>query len=277
MKTLTLVLSILALLGAGASTYFYVSIGNTKQVLTQQRDEQTKRADGLDADLKKTNETLTATKSQLAAKDTELGNTKSQLQNEKARTTQLTRELSSAKEAYAAKEKSEADLKSQISGLREEIVKLRLNTEGGSEADKVKIAELEKQIKDMESEAKGTVGKSGTAQGGEAVLTRLAKTAVLSVGTGNAFVILDVGNKEGAAVGQIYAIKRDDNEIARARVSAVRDNLTIAQVEPKSIKDDLIKGDEASIVITAPPPSAEIVPAPAAAPAPAAKAPAKKK
>ncbi|RRJ96317.1 hypothetical protein Ga0100231_020710 [Opitutaceae bacterium TAV4] len=269
MKTLTLVLSILALLGAGASTYLYVGIGEQKQKLTQERDDQTKRADGLDADLKKSQEAHTATKGQLAAKDTELGNTKSQLQSEKARTTQLTRDLDAAKKAYAAKEKSEKELNTQVVTLREEIVRLRLAApEGSSDEVKAALAAAEIKIKELEGQLTGDIGKSGSAQGGKGVPTRLLNTAVASVGTDNAFVILDVGNKQGAAIGQFFSIKRDGNEIARARVSAVRDELTIAQVEPKSIKSDLLKGDAASIIVAAPPP---------AAPAPEPAAPAAKK
>lgn len=265
MKTLTLVLSILALLGAGASTYFYVNIGNTKQVLTQQRDEQTKRADGLDTDLTKTKGDLDNTRKDLAKKDSELGDTKKQLQNEKNRAAKLTNDLNAANKKYTEVAKSEAELKGQVVKLREEIVAIRLAVGGGSEEDKVKLAEADRRIKELEGQINsGDIGKSGSAQGGRGVLTRLANTAVASVGSDNAFVILDVGNKQGAAIGQLYAIKRDGNEIARARVSAVRDELTIAQVEPKSIKGDLTKGDVASIIIAATP----------AAPTEAAKAPA---
>ncbi|AHF91369.1 hypothetical protein OPIT5_15245 [Opitutaceae bacterium TAV5] len=260
MKTLTLILSILALLGAAASTYFYISIGNTKTELQQKLGAETQRADGLTADLKKSNDDLAGTKKRLATLDSQLGDTKSQLQSEKARTTQLNRDLAQAREQFAAKERSEAQLKQDVTKLREQLVAIRLNTENGNTEDQAKIASLEAKVKEYEDAInKGTIAASAGAAATEGVVSRMINTAVASVGSKNSFVVLDLGNKQGATVGQLFAIKRDGNEIARARVSSVQEDLTIAQVEPKSIRTGIQKGDTASIITIA-----KTTPAPAA-------------
>ncbi|EIP97807.1 hypothetical protein OpiT1DRAFT_02257 [Opitutaceae bacterium TAV1] len=261
MKALTLVLSILALLGAAASAWFYYDIGDKLKNEIAAHQKTTEEKNGLAADLKKTSDDLAGTKKRLAEENSRHGDTKSQLASEKARTTQLNRDLAQAREQFAAKERSEAQLKQDVTKLREQLVAIRLNTEGGNTEDKAKIAALEEKVKEYEDTLnKSQIAASGGAAATEGVVSRMINTAVASVGSKNAFVVLDLGNKQGATVGQLFAIKRDGNEIARARVSSVQEDLTIAQVEPKSIRTGIQKGDTASIITVA-----AKTPAPAAA------------
>ncbi|MDR1280640.1 MAG: hypothetical protein LBK99_07430, partial [Opitutaceae bacterium] len=257
MKALTLVLSILALLGAAASAWFYYDIGDKLKTEIAAHQKTTEEKNGLAADLKKTSDNLAGTQKRLAEENSRHGDTKSQLQSEKARTTQLNRDLAQAKEQYAAKERAEAQLKEDVIKLRQQVVQLRLSTEGGNTEDKARIAALEAKLKDLEDTTnKGTIAASATAAPTEGVVSRMINTAVASVGSKNAFVVLDLGTKQGATIGQLFAIKREGSEIARARVSSVQEDLTIAQVEPKSIRTGIQKGDTASIItIAAKPPS----------------------
>jgi len=104
MKKLTLTLSIVAILGAAASAWFYIQIGNTKQELSDKLAAETTRAADLDTELNKSKEQAANLQQRLTTLDSELGDTKSRLSSSEARSVQINRDLTQIRSQLEAKE-----------------------------------------------------------------------------------------------------------------------------------------------------------------------------
>lgn len=252
MKALTLVLCILALLGSGASGFFWWQIGETKTKLQHELSAEQARAAGLQNDLSQTKTTLEQKTTQLAETDAALGDTKRSLTAAEARNVQTARDLDAAKRAVAAKEESEKKLNADLDQLRRELVQTRLAAQVGSpeELEKAKqtIAALEAKIAELQGKpVDPSALSSASAAPAKPVLSeRTAAAKVAQVGSKNAFVVLDLGVADGISVGNKFDIKRGEDVIAEAAISEVKDTFAIAQVAPASIKTTLKAGDIAT-------------------------------
>lgn len=264
MKKLTLTLCVIAILGAAASAFFYIQIGNTKQDLNDQLTSEKSRATTLEADLTQAKEQAANLQQRLTQLDSELGDAKSRLSSSETRAVQINRDLTQVRSQLSTKDQAVAESQQQIEQLRSELVKARLNTTAGSpeevEQYKQTIAALESRIQELQSSvSSGTVAGSTIATGGTSTAAGTPVTAgaplpadfttqVASVGPQNAFVVLSFGSNQGAQTGQSFTIVRDGEEIARAQVSEVKEGYAIAQVVPSSIKSALRAGDGAAVV-----------------------------
>jgi hypothetical protein len=260
MKSLTLILAVLALLGSAASGFFWWQIGDTKKQLQEQLTAEQSRASTLQGDLTRTTEEKTALQTNLARTDGDLGDTKRSLTAAEARNVQLARETETLKRTVAAKDESEKKLTTDLDVLRRELVQSRLAAQVGSpeEVEKLKqtIAGLEARITELQSgapvsggvsSAPGTAGSTGAPAAGQPVLSeRAANARVAQVGPRNAFVVLELGTADGVVAGQKFVISRDGKNIAESLVSGVEDTYVIAQVVPSSIQTALQAGDTAS-------------------------------
>jgi ribosomal protein L29 len=256
MKSLTLVLCILALLGSAASGYFYWQIGETKTQLQGDLTSATNRAETLQADLVQTRATLEQRQAQLTEVDAERAEARRNLTAAEARNVQVTRELETIRRNLAAKDEAERKLNADLDQLRRELVQTRLAGQVGSpeelERARQTIAGLEARIAELQTAA--TAPTSTTAGGTRAssapqqaaLSERTASARVARVGARNAFVILELGSQDGIAVGNRFAITRDGETIAQSIISEVRDTFAIAQVAPTSIRSTLRPGDSAS-------------------------------
>ena len=63
----------------------------------------------------------------------------------------------------------------------------------------------------------------------------------------NAFVVLNYGASHGALPSQRMDIQRGTKQLATVQISDVRENYSIAQVRPDSLRDSLQKGDVATL------------------------------
>jgi hypothetical protein len=262
MKSLTLILAVLALLGSAASGFFWWQIGDTKKQLQEQLSAEQSRASTLQSDLTRTSEEKTVLQSTLSRTDGDLGDTKRSLTAAEARNVQLARESDTLKRTVSAKEEAEKKLNTDLDALRRELVQTRLASQVGSpeEVEKYKqtIAGLEARIAELQSGAPvsggvssgtgtGTSGTTGTSSAGQPALSeRAANARVAQVGPRNAFVVLELGTADGVVAGQKFVIARDGQNIAESLVSSVQDTYVIAQVVPSSIQTALQAGDTAS-------------------------------
>lgn len=260
MKSLTLILAVLALLGSAASGFFWWQIGDTKKQLQEQLSAEQSRASTLQGDLTRATEEKTALQTNLARTDGDLGDTKRSLTAAEARNVQLARETETLKRTITAKDESEKKLNADLDALRRELVQTRLAAQVGSpeEVEKYKqtIAGLEARINELQSGASasggissgtGTAGSTGAPAAGRPALSeRAANARVAQVGPRNAFVVLELGAADGIVTGQKFVISRDGRNIAESLVSNVQDTYAIAQVVPSSIQTALQAGDTAS-------------------------------
>ncbi len=253
MKALTLSLCILALLGSGASGYFWWEIGNTKKDLQSQLASEQSRCAALQGNLEQTNATLEQKQTLLAETDAALGDAKRNLTAAEARNVQAARDIEDLRKTVATKEANERKLNTDLDNLRRELVQTRIAAQVGNPEEvenyKQKIESLEARLADLQAGgsgiAPGTPG--GPALPGKAPLSeRTAAARVAQVGTKNAFVVLDLGVADGITVGHKFLITRSGEAIAESVISEVKDTYAIAQIAPSSIKTALKSGDIAA-------------------------------
>lgn len=253
MKALTLALCVLALLGSAASGYFWWQIGDTKNQLQASLSTEQARASGLQRNLDETATELETFRNRLAAESAELGDAKRKLTASEAQNVQAAREVASLKTTLSAKEKSEKDLNDSLEKLRRDLVQARLAAQVGSseEVEKYKetIASLEARLGSLQSGEPVAAGAAGsTAPKGPVLSDRALGARVATVGSKNAFVVLELGTKDGVTPGLKFVITRGGQTIAEAVLSEVNASFSIAQVVPSSIKTTLQAGDVAAYV-----------------------------
>lgn len=260
MKSLTLVLCVIAILGSAASTYFYFEVGNTKKDLEQKVTATESRASELQVKLTESASQGDALQKRLAALDSDLGEAKSKATAAETRGTQLTRDVAQLKNQITAKEDAEQALNREVAQLKRELAQSKLSASAATpeevEAYKQNIATLQARVTELEagrSSASGTVANTtasgATTTGAPATPSAPAGLSgeVVSIGAQNGFVVLNIGSAQGVQAGQNFTITRGANTVATAQISSVQSNYAIAQIATGSLRGGLAKGDKAVI------------------------------
>lgn len=254
MKVLTLVLCILALLGSAASGYFWWQIGDTKEKLQARLTSEQVRASGIQQNLDESTTELENVRNQLAAESAELGDAKRKLTSAEAKNVQAAREVASLKTTLAAQEKAEKELNADLEKLRRELVQTRLAAQVGSpeeiERYKETVSSLEARLAAMTSADPKAATKASTVAPpkGRWLSERTSAARVATIGSKNAFAVLDLSIRDGVTPGLKFNITRRGEVIAESVISQVTDSFAIAQIVPTSIKTTLQAGDIATYV-----------------------------
>ena len=243
----------LALLAVFLGTVFaaalYLRIDQTKRRLESQLAETTRRAADLDARLATAGEQVAALNSRLTTSAAELGDargrltaTESRLTAEAARTAEVSRALDEAKLLLAQREARARSLAAENASLRQDLADTRAAAVAPEAvaAYRHTITELERQLASVQNGAAIPAAGASTA----VFSSRRARPAsVMSVGPQSAFVVLSTGATRGAQVGQEFTLSRGTEILASALISDVRQNFSVAQVRPNSLRGALQKGD----------------------------------
>lgn len=257
MKSLTLALCVVAILGSAASTFFYFQIGNTKEQLKQEVATSQANAANLQGRLNESTAQGEVLQKRLAELDTDLGDAKSKATAAEGRVAQLTRDLAQLKNQLTAKSDAEQALNREIADLKREIAQAKLAAAAASpeeiEAYKTTIASLTAKVSDLEA-SRATLANTTatTAAGGTATAAAPGAPAgssaqVVSIGASNAFVVLNIGASQGVQPNQKVNITRAGAAVASAVVSSVQGDYSIAQIVAGSIRGGLLKGDTATL------------------------------
>lgn len=254
MPRLPLLLCILALLGSAVSAGLFFQIGNSKQVLEQRLTDAGTRATKLDADLARANELNGTLKARVATLQSSLDDTQSRLAAAEDRTRQVElnltavrSDLSDAKAVVTLYELTARALADDVKALRQDLEASQAShaSPDAVAAYKATIAELERQL----ATARNGAAVPATTGGSTAVFTsRVGRATVLSVGPGNAFVVLNFGSARGAQLGHKLIVSQGPQEIATVLISDVRANFSVAQVLPDTLRGVLQKGDLAVLI-----------------------------
>lgn len=251
MPRLPLILCLVALAGSVASAVLFLRIGNSKQLLEARLADASARTSQLESSLAQANEQSGALKQQLQVASATATETRTQLDAARAqaaaaeaKATQTTSELAQAKAVVSLYEQTSRALAEDLEALRQDIATLRAThaSPEAVEAYKGTIAELEKQL----ASAKSGTAAPRVAGASTAVFTnRAGRATILSVGPQNAFVVLNFGSARGAKLGHKLVVSQGDLPVATVAISDVRNNFSVAQVLPDTVKATLQKGDEA--------------------------------
>lgn len=253
MKTLTLVLIVIALLGAILSGAFTFIIGQSKALLEQDLAASQSRAENLTNELAEATARGDGLRRQLNALDADLGDTKTRLSAAETRVAQLSRELNQTRTQLSTKEAEALALDRELADAKRELVQSQLAAAQGATPEEVEqfrrtITGLEEQLTTLQREIADR--PAGPADGATARFTanRALNARVVTVGPGDAFVILNYGTRNGAAIEQELLVRRGSEPLARVQISDVRENHSVAQVQPASLQGSLRRGDAAMLI-----------------------------
>jgi peptidoglycan hydrolase CwlO-like protein len=261
MKSLTLVLCVIALLGSAASTFFYFQIGDTKTKLEQQVTQATARTTEVQAKLADSNSQVDALQKRLASMDSDLGDAKSKLTSADNKSVELARNVDQLTNQITAKDDAAKALNDEIASLKSELATAKLASASPEEVDNYKktIAALQSRATELEAgkpaAPAAVVNADGTTQPAPAASAAPSAPAasglsgkVVSIGAKDGFVVINLGTAQGVQVNSKFNITRGTATVASTQVSSVDEGFAIAQVVSETLHGSLNKGDVATLV-----------------------------
>jgi predicted RNase H-like nuclease (RuvC/YqgF family) len=247
MSRLPLILCLIALAGSAVSAVLFLRIGDTKRLLETRLADEQARTTRLERDVAAVNEKNGALQARVTTLDTEVEAARKQREAADARAADLGRDLKQAKTVLSYYESTARALSDEVSALKEDLSAARASdaSPDAVEGYKSTIAELERQLSNARNGA--TVVNSGS--GTTAVFaSRAGRSSVLTVGPGNAFVVLNFGSARGAQLGHRLTVTQGETVVATVEISDVRAHFSVAQVMPGTLRGVLHKGDSAILI-----------------------------
>lgn len=243
MKNLSIIITLLAVIAAAilGGLYWRTASDNSRLELSLSSARSQNQA--LTANLATSQELTEQQQAQLHALDADLGETKISLTSARSNLIILQREVEELEQNLVESNEIQRDLSGEVSSLNAALAQAR-----ASEASPETIASYQQAISNLEQQL-ATLQSPTTQAPAMPVLTthRSRSTRVVSVGPSNAFVVLNYGASHSALPSQKMAIRRGTKQLATAQISDVRENYSIAQVRPDSLRDTLQKGDVATL------------------------------
>lgn len=245
MKNLPQALAALALLAAMIMTGMQIRTELARRALETQLGAANQRASDAEGQLAAARELSEGFQKRVTALDADLGATKSKLTTTETRNTQLDHDLAQTKAQLAERDQSLHILIQQIGALQRDLGEARSNTASPEAvaAYRSTISELERQLADARGGSAITAGAGASTAAFSMRRRAPSEFNVISVGPQSAFVVLNFGRARGAHAEQSLAIQRGTETLATVLISDVRENFSIAQVQPDSLRGALQKGD----------------------------------
>jgi septal ring factor EnvC (AmiA/AmiB activator) len=252
MKGISLLLTVLAVIAAGVSTALFFMVREKRGALQAELTELRRKVAQMEqrsADLKAERDTAV---SRAAAVEAGIAETKARNTTLEARNAQLARENTQMREQLTTRESADKTASDQIADLRRQLVEAQAKsaiTVGGVPPEQ--IASYEARITDLEAQI-ATLRRISGNPAGTASAEDLARVPadlsgnVIEVGPRSAFVVLDIGSRDGAAPSLEMVVRRGLTVVARVRLTDVRESYSIAHVLPRTGTGTVRSGDTAT-------------------------------
>jgi hypothetical protein len=239
-------LSAICMLGVAVLATLYFQTNTARKLAEQRLADTTARATQLEADLTAAAEKSASLQTKLTATGNDLVATKNQLAASETRGAELERGLAQAKSTIAIHEQNSRTLANEVAALRRDLEAARASAASPDAIAGYRstITELERQLANAQNGAAAPTA-AGAAH---AVFASSPRATILTVGPENAFVVLNFGASRGAQLGQKLQVNQGTAEVATVLISDVRDNFSIAQVLPDTLRAALQKGDSAVLL-----------------------------
>lgn len=241
-KILLVISIVITLLTAGLGYMTKTKVADLQTNLSRAKDDLQSTRNSLDTtkkDLSKTKEDLTTANKTIDETKQKLTAAETEAKDAKAKADQLAKDI---------EERS-----TKIASLEDEITKMKSGVGTDGQADP-KVVQLEEDLKRAVAERDELKAVQDTLnarvqeaderlQTAQATVQRYQKGIasqslsgrVLAVNQGWNFVVLDVGDRQGAAVNAPLLVLRGGQPIARLRITSVEPSTSIADVVPGSI------------------------------------------
>lgn len=239
MKVVPLALNVFAALLATLATILYVTTRSARLRAEAALEQANARIAYLDSKLSAETTQKEDLQKRLTALDAQLGATKVNLTAAELRVAETVRDLAQARSLLTVREQNEQALTREIADLRRQLV--------ASQQNAAELERYQNRVSELEQTVALLQGRAGITAGSVFSSGRAQPAAIVTVGPENAFVVINYGSRRGAKVDQALVIRRGTETLATVLISDVRDNFSIAQVEPASLRGALRKGDSAVI------------------------------
>jgi septal ring factor EnvC (AmiA/AmiB activator) len=265
-----ILLPIFTILAAGAVIYFALeadkSVKELQSVLAKTK-----------ADLARTKSELADTKDKLAQTEAKLKETETELETTKTTLTQTKAERDDAKRLLTDKETELAairdqlksvetsltevlgpDWKANVSSLKDTIQKLadqakelqtKLDAKEKELAEQKTLADTMKVQRD-ESEKRATSLEEKERKRAAGIMELTREGRVVAVNSGWGFVVLNVGDRQGAITNKRMVVMRGGEAVGRVRISSVEPNQSIADIVPGSTRSKGIQPGDTVVMET---------------------------
>jgi hypothetical protein len=243
-----LIVSILA--GAGVIAITHFKVRPHVQGIIDVRNSETTRANGLDANLKKRTAELAATKKELDKTANELSKSNSDLNAANKKIDGLE---SNVKDLTAKLSKANADLTKakqdlfawealgltvdQVKGVIDLNKKLKLNLEMAMEEYLI-LSNAHYKVSMLYSNIVGTT------EDFVQPMREGLKGKILVVDPKWNFVVLDIGEKDGALPHGVMMVSRDAKLVGKVKIVSVQPDRSIANIMPGWKLDEVMEGDQ---------------------------------
>ncbi|MBE36883.1 MAG: hypothetical protein CMI16_15240 [Opitutaceae bacterium] len=235
MKNLSVIITLLNVIAAAILGGLYWRSSSEKSRLELALSSAQSQNQALTANLATSLELTEQQQAQLHELDADLGETKISLTSTRTNLIILQREIEELEKNLAESKETQRNLRGEVASLTAALAQAR-----ASEASPETIASYRQAISDLEQQL-ATLQSPASQTPAIPVLTthRSRSTRVVSVGPSNAFVVLNYGASYGALPSQQMDIRRGTKQLATVQISDVRENYSIAQVRPDSLRDTL--------------------------------------
>jgi chromosome segregation ATPase len=243
MNIASILLRILAILGAVTAVVLFFILGDQKDQLQAELDDTQTRARQLEGQLSTARNERQEAQTQVETLTTQVEEAQAQnntLQNQLVRTRQ---ELAQAQQLISTREQEAEALRADANRIRRDllaernrIAELQQNLdEQDSAALRTSIRELERQLRETELRLQDLQQDDPqyVAQPDRREAPREAlRGEVTEVGPQSAFVLLNIGSLDGVRENAPVMIRRGGRYIGRANVTEVHDEISVARVAP---------------------------------------------
>lgn len=183
------------------------------------------------------------TKTELENTRQDLENTRAELENTKAQLEDARTQIVQLNETIRGKDQELAEKSNVIAGLEEEKSTLTaqvadLTTQVSTLQDN--LAQVEEERNSLDAQLKKCEGELNPST---VTMPLGTKAKIVYANADWNFVVIDIGSNQGAQPTAEMIVHRDDNMIGKIRLSAVRDDVTIAEVLPEFQKETVKEGD----------------------------------
>ncbi len=245
------IILILVLLIAASSGFYLYHQEHLKNVDLEERFEElnTKYKIG-EAKLLEAQKILSSLEAKLKESDSRISDLSNELEKERADKENVSSSL----------EQFKLDLEAQ-KGLRSDLENRLKRVSGDLQSAQDKLALLEAEKKDLEAKAQ-EVNKEGSAAGielgkiivkDEAVKASPSKAVdsstpqvegkILVLNKEYNFVVINLGSKDGVAMGQVFSVYRGNNYLGDIKVEKLHDSMAAAGFASEDIKGKVREGD----------------------------------
>jgi predicted RNase H-like nuclease (RuvC/YqgF family) len=236
MKVVPLAIGILAASLATASTVLYVNARNDKLRSLAELAQARIDIAGQEKALAGQKELLGKAEDHMKELAGVIRDNETQLLQQRRRLAEMENTLLQAKGQLTLSTENEGLLNREIAGLKKDIDQLQRRL--------LEIDVLRGQLAQREQELallRNRVGPDGRPI--QVSEHQVEPRSVQGVGPQDAFVIVNLGSRQGATKGDRLLVRRGTDFIAVALISDVLDDLSIAQIDPGSLRESLRKGD----------------------------------